>query len=72
MVCSALIRNGIPHATTILDNMKSWMEEHEYQSVQQMRGSMSSKSVDNPGAFERANYMKALTTAAIKVETAKQ
>jgi len=37
------------------------MDEHEYQSVDQMRGALSQKSVAEPAAFERANYMKALT-----------
>lgn len=59
---SSLLKYGTNHITTILTNMKQWMEEHEYESVQQMRGSMSHKSVANPTAFERANYMKALNT----------
>ena len=41
--------------------MESWMEAHEYESVRQMRGSLSQQKVAEPGAFERANYMKALT-----------
>jgi len=40
--------------------MAQWMEEHEYQSVQQMRGSMSLERSPDPGAFERANYMRVL------------
>jgi len=40
--------------------MKQWMEAHEYDSVERMKGSMSQKAVAEPGAFERANYMKAL------------
>ena len=38
-----------------------WMEEHDYESIEQMKGSLSQRSVPEPGAFERANYMKALT-----------
>ncbi len=60
MLCSSLLKNGIKHTTTILNGMKQWMEEHEYESIQQMRGSMSQKNVAEPAAFERANYMKAL------------
>jgi len=60
MLCSALLKNGIPHVSKILKDMETWMEDHEYESLRQMRGSMSHKSVDNPAAFERANYMKAL------------
>ena len=61
MVASELVAKGIERASGLLVEMKNWMEEHEYESVQQMRGSMSQKSVQEPAAFERANYMKALT-----------
>ena len=44
----------------ILDEIKVWMDEHEYESIAQMRGSMSQQSVADPSAFERANYMKVL------------
>jgi dihydroorotate dehydrogenase (fumarate) len=60
MLCSSLLRNGPRHITTILNNLKQWMDEREYESVVQMRGSMSQKSVAEPAAFERANYMKAI------------
>jgi dihydroorotate dehydrogenase (fumarate) len=42
--------------------MVQWLEEHEYESVQQMIGSMSLRAVANPSAFERANYMKVLSS----------
>jgi dihydroorotate dehydrogenase (fumarate) len=60
MMCSALLKNGIDHISTVLKDMQRWMEEHEYESVRQMQGSMSHKSCENPSAFERANYMIAL------------
>lgn len=60
MLCSALLQNGISHLGTILNDMQIWMERKEYASISQLKGSMSQKSVDNPTAFERANYMKAL------------
>jgi dihydroorotate dehydrogenase (fumarate) len=60
MLCSALLQDGAGTIAGILKNMEDWMLEHEYVSVQQMRGSMSQKSVADPSAFERANYMKAL------------
>ncbi len=60
MLCSTLLKNGLGQIPKILESMKAWMEEHEYESVQQMKGSMSHKSVEDPAAFERANYMKAL------------
>jgi dihydroorotate dehydrogenase (fumarate) len=60
MMCSALLRHGPQHIKKVLDDMSRWMAEHEYVSVQQMKGSMSQKSIADPSAFERANYMKAL------------
>lgn len=59
---SALLRKGIHWASETLDSIEEWMENFEYESVQQMRGSMSQKAVAEPAAFERANYMKALTS----------
>jgi dihydroorotate dehydrogenase (fumarate) len=60
MMCSALLKNGPQHITTVLSDINTWMLEHEYVSISQMKGSMSQKSVADPAAFERANYMKAL------------
>ncbi len=62
MLCSALLQNGIPYLRTVLDNLTRWMEEKEYESITQMKGSMSQRSVAEPAAFERANYMKALNS----------
>lgn len=61
MVASELIANGIPRTQGLLDEMQKWMEAHEYESVHQMQGAMSQQKVEEPAAFERANYMKALT-----------
>src|SRR5690606_27354611 len=60
MVCSELLINGVGRVSEMLKGMEQWMEEKEYVSVQQMKGSMSQKSVAEPAAFERANYMKML------------
>ncbi len=60
MTASALLRDGPPRATAILAEMQEWMEAHEYQSIQQMQGSMSQQAVAEPAAFERANYIKIL------------
>ncbi|MCU7496196.1 MAG: dihydroorotate dehydrogenase-like protein, partial [Ignavibacteria bacterium] len=60
MVCSELLRHGPTRITQMLEGMRRWMEEKEYTSVEQMKGSMSQKSVKEPAAFERANYMKTL------------
>jgi dihydroorotate dehydrogenase (fumarate) len=62
MMASELIEKGPGRAKQILTDLQSWMETYEYESVQQMKGSMSQKSVAEPSAFERANYMKALTS----------
>ncbi len=60
MMGSALIKNGVMHIRSVLNALREWMEQHEYVSVAQMRGSLSQQSVANPAAFERANYMKVL------------
>jgi dihydroorotate dehydrogenase (fumarate) len=60
MMASELLMNGIGRTNEILEGVKSWMEENEYESIEQMKGSMSQKSVQEPAAFERANYMKTL------------
>jgi dihydroorotate dehydrogenase (fumarate) len=62
MMCSALLERGIPHLSTVLADMQRWLEEKEYLSVSQLKGSMSQKNVAEPAAFERANYMKALNS----------
>lgn len=62
MMCSSLLKNGPNHITKVLADLKKWMEEHEYDSIRQMIGSMSHKSVLEPAAFERANYMKVLNS----------
>jgi dihydroorotate dehydrogenase (fumarate) len=60
MLCSVLLKNGIEYAGEILREMGKWMEEHQYESVKQMKGSMSQKSCPKPDAFERGHYMKIL------------
>jgi dihydroorotate dehydrogenase (fumarate) len=62
MMCSALLKHGPGHVATVLDDLVHWMTEKEYESVTQMKGSMSHRSVADPAAFERANYMKALNS----------
>jgi dihydroorotate dehydrogenase (fumarate) len=60
MLASELLANGVGRVGLILEEMMEWMNEHEYESVVQMQGSMSQKNVGEPAAFERANYMKVL------------
>lgn len=62
MMTSELLAHGIGRISTILDDLRRWMEEYEYESIEQMRGSMSQLNVAEPAAFERANYMKALNS----------
>lgn len=62
MLTSALLRQGIDYATRLEDGIVRWMEEHEYASIAQMQGSMTARRVANPSAFERANYMKVLSS----------
>lgn len=62
MTTSALLKKGPGRATKILNKLQKWMEENEYESIQQMQGSMSQQAVADPSAFERANYMKVLNS----------
>src|SRR5208282_6033795 len=61
MLCSTLIRHGVPQIAIIERDLTAWLEEHEYESVQQLKGSLSQEKCAEPAAFERAQYMKALT-----------
>jgi dihydroorotate dehydrogenase (fumarate) len=60
MLCSSLIRNGVNHLRHVERELRSWMEEHEYDSVAQMQGSLSQVKSPDPAAFERAQYMRAV------------
>ena len=62
MMTSALLQHGMGRLMHILTDMQEWMVEHEYGSIQEMKGSMSQRAVADPAAFERANYMKALSS----------
>jgi dihydroorotate dehydrogenase (fumarate) len=61
MLCSALIRHGVRQIGVIERDLVAWMEEHEYSSVTQLKGSLSQKNCADPSAFERAQYMKAIS-----------
>jgi dihydroorotate dehydrogenase (fumarate) len=67
MMTSELLANGINRVSEILTDMHSWLETHEYQSVLSAIGSMSQQSVQEPAAFERANYIKALNNYKTRV-----
>jgi len=66
MMTSALLENGIDHIRGVLTDVTRWMQDHEYDSIRQMLGSMSRRAVPNPSAFERANYMRVLSSYALK------
>ena len=61
-VTSELLQQGVNRVTEILADVRIWMEEHEYDSIQQMQGSMSQMAVGDPNTFERANYMQVLSS----------
>ena len=62
MMCSALLRHGVKHLTTVENEIRAWMEEHDYESIEQLKGSMSQKNCPDPAAFERAQYMRAVSS----------
>lgn len=66
MMTSALLKRGISFLDTIATELLVWMGEHEYDSIKQMQGSMSRNAVPQPTAFERANYMKVLSSYAMR------
>jgi dihydroorotate dehydrogenase (fumarate) len=66
MMTSALLRNGIGHLRTVRAELVSWMEEYEYDSIQRMQGSMARRSVANTAAFDRANYVRVLSSYALR------
>jgi len=59
-VVSALLKRGPDYLRTLIDEVRAWLEEHEYESVKQLCGSMSLERCPEPGAYERANYMTLL------------
>jgi dihydroorotate dehydrogenase (fumarate) len=68
MMTSALLLHGVGHFCRVREDLLRWMEEHDYESIRQMQGSLSRRAVANPEAFERANYIKVLSSYAVKYE----
>jgi dihydroorotate dehydrogenase (fumarate) len=64
MTTSALLKNGIGFLATLVDGLQNWMEQRQYESVRQMKGSMSQINCLDPGAYERANYIKIIESYA--------
>ena len=71
MMCSELLQNGVGGLGKVVKNMKAWMEKRDYESVEQMKGSLSLKSCPDPEAFERAHYIKAITGFHVPATTGK-
>ena len=66
MTVSALLKHGTSHLTTMQADLVRWMEEHEYESIRQMRGSLSRRAVPDPSAFERGNYIQTLSSYTLR------
>jgi dihydroorotate dehydrogenase (fumarate) len=66
MLASALLLHGVSHLATIQSDLLRWMEEHEYESIRQMRGSLSRRSVPDASPFERGNYIKTLSSYTLR------
>jgi dihydroorotate dehydrogenase (fumarate) len=62
MLCSVLIRHGIKQIGHMEKDLVDWLEEHEYESVEQLKGSLSQRNSEDPSAFERAQYMRAISS----------
>ena len=62
MVCSALLLHGIEHLRVIEKEMREWMERHECSSIEEIKGILSQQRCSHPGAFERVQYMRTLST----------
>ena len=60
MTTSALLQRGVGQLGLMLEDVRHWMQSNDYVSVQQMKGSLSHENCPDPGAYERANYMRAL------------
>jgi len=65
MMTSALLEQGVEYLKTLESGVRDWLDEHEYNSIEQMQGSLSQKNVAHPAAFERANYVKVLNSYAL-------
>jgi len=68
MMTSAFLQKGVRHASSVIAELVRWMEEHQYASIQQMRGSMSYRSAPDSAAFERVNYVRTLSSYVVARE----
>jgi dihydroorotate dehydrogenase (fumarate) len=63
MLCSVLLRRGIGHIRVIEHEVEHWLQAHEYDSLEQLKGSMSQSSCPDPEAFERAQYIRGISNS---------
>jgi dihydroorotate dehydrogenase (fumarate) len=66
MMTSAALRYGVGHFASVRAKLMEWMQDHDYQSIQEMQGSMSLRAVPDAATFERANYMRVLSGYTLK------
>jgi dihydroorotate dehydrogenase (fumarate) len=66
MMTSALLRNGPDHLRPLEVQVRDWMDRHGFETVDQLRGRLSQRSVPDPAAFERANYIKTLASHPVR------
>jgi dihydroorotate dehydrogenase (fumarate) len=66
MMTSALLKRGVGYIAEVLRDLREWLNENGYESVRQMQGSMSLRSVSDPQAFERTNYLKVISSYALR------
>jgi dihydroorotate dehydrogenase (fumarate) len=62
MMASALLRHGPAHFCVLLDGLRSWLEDHSYDSLASIKGGLSARNGPDPSAYERANYVRAITS----------
>jgi dihydroorotate dehydrogenase (fumarate) len=63
MLCSVLLRHGIDQIAVIERELTEWLEKNEYNSIEQLKGSMSQRKCADPSAFERAQYIRGISTS---------
>ena len=69
MTTSALLQQGIDCVPGMIRDLAEWMAAQEYESIQQMQGSLNYLSVPDPAAYERANYMRVLSSYSLRRDT---
>ena len=59
-LCSVLLKHGVGRLSEILSELEQWLDEHDYESIEQLKGSVSQQHAIDPSAYERANYVQVL------------